>query len=74
MFEVSGKTGVDARDFVKQYVAELNLRSEQSRCCRRTGQQMQLNMSLLDRAQRVLNDAIKALVGRISNFSHFQPQ
>jgi hypothetical protein len=31
-------------------------------------------MSFLDRAQRISNGAIKALIGKITNVSHFQPQ
>jgi hypothetical protein len=38
VFEISGETGVDSRDFVEQHVVELNLRSEQNRRCRRAGQ------------------------------------
>jgi hypothetical protein len=73
VLEVSGKTGVDARDFVQQHIVEIDLGREQSRRRTRTIQPVQPNMCSPDRAQGIANGAINGLVGMIDNFSHFQP-
>ena len=74
MPDILGKTGMNGGDFIEEHFAELDLGREQRRRCTCARLQVQPNICFPDRAQRVSNGAIKRLVGRTANLSHFSAQ
>lgn len=73
MFEIVGEDAVYAGNLTQQDIAELDLRSEHSWRGACPGQELKLDVSLLDRAERILDGAIKGLI-QIADFSHYLPQ
>ena len=49
--EIPGEAVANVRDFNQQRIAKLNLGGEHSRRCAHAGEEVEPNVSLLDRAQ-----------------------
>ena len=70
VLEIYGEAAADASDFNQQHITELNLRGKQNRWCLHPGKKkVKLEVSLLDRAQRIVKGAIRGRI-HVTKFPH----